>query len=278
MRDYLVLTRRVASCRASITVSASSCSIFISDRGLVRTQRSSPHLCIERRRERKRETSRRTGDFSLNSDVAPRSAPRSRVAAMSSPRDFPLPPIRAVLALVGVFAVLSHFSAVHHSEAYSNRISALRSYLGLGSDGMPLSARVRLGHAAAAAAGAGVVKDDGAHSLAFVDEASASRARAHFCPVRSLYELVLTSLYPHWPGRRAACQLDSGPASQRHFFHPRAQLGPVGHTQEHPRNGGWARMTALCAVPWGLTRARAPEIPLSLQIASTGGITTLTSS
>ena len=185
--------------------------------------------------------------FSLNSDVSPHSAPRSRQKAMSSPREFRLPPIRALLALVGVFAVLTHFSAVHHSEAYSNRISSLRSYLGLGSDGMPLSARVRLGHAAAGAAEA--VKDDGAHSLAFVDEASVSRARAHLCPVRSPHELALTSLYPHWPGRRAACQLDSGPASQRHFFHPRAQLGPVGHTQEHPRHGRWARMTALCAVP-----------------------------
>ncbi|GAA5972185.1 hypothetical protein JCM8115_007148 [Rhodotorula mucilaginosa] len=100
---------------------------------------------------------------------------------MSAPREYRLPPIRAVLALVGVFAVLSHFSAVHHSEAYSNRISSLRSYLGLGSDGMPLSARVRLGHAAA---GAGAVADDGGHSLAFesslVNSTLDQRANATF--------------------------------------------------------------------------------------------------
>lgn len=181
---------------------------------------------------------------------------------MSAPREYRLPPIRAVLALVGVFAVLSHFSAVHHSEAYSNRISSLRSYLGLGSDGMPLSARVRLGHAAAGA-GAAEVADDGGHSLAFVDEASVSRPRAQWCPVRSRHELALTSLYPRWPGRRAARQLDPGPASQRHFFHPRAKLGLVGHPQEHSRHGRCARVTGVSAVPQGLTGARAPELTLS---------------
>ncbi|GAA5993007.1 hypothetical protein JCM10908_000795 [Rhodotorula pacifica] len=68
---------------------------------------------------------------------------------MSTRQDFRLPPLRAILALLAVFAVLSHFSAVHHSDSYSNRISSLRNKLGLGSDGMPLSARVRLGQAAA---------------------------------------------------------------------------------------------------------------------------------
>lgn len=115
---------------------------------------------------------------------------------MSAPREYRLPPIRAVLALVGVFAVLSHFSAVHHSEAYSNRISSLRTYLGLGSDGMPLSARVRLGHAAA---GAGAVADDGGHSLAF--ESSVSRTPADLGPLGRPHELILTSPYPRWPDR-----------------------------------------------------------------------------
>lgn len=198
--------------------------------------------------KRRRETSRPTrDDFSLNSD---RSTPNgtslsTALRTMSSPREFRLPPIRAILALVGVLAVLSHFSAVHHSEAYSNRISSLRTYLGLGSDGMPLSARVSLGHAAAGAGAATsevdrqVVSDDGGHSLAF-SESSVSRGCAHLSPVRRTAQAHHSISPPSPLARRSptARQLDPRQASQRHFLYPRTQLGPVGHTQEHPRHGG----------------------------------------
>ncbi|BGP57933.1 hypothetical protein JCM8202_004634 [Rhodotorula sphaerocarpa] len=70
---------------------------------------------------------------------------------MPPPSEFRLPPLRIVLVFIAVFAVLSHFSAVHHSTTYSARVSSIRDKLGLASDGMPLGARVRLGQAAAEA-------------------------------------------------------------------------------------------------------------------------------
>ncbi|POY70300.1 hypothetical protein BMF94_6699 [Rhodotorula taiwanensis] len=97
---------------------------------------------------------------------------------MPPPSEYRLPPIRAVLVVVAVFAVLSHFSAVHHSESYSASVSSVRDKLGLGSDGMPLGARVRLGQAAAgsmASHGASMWNDDRVAELN-----SSTRANATF--------------------------------------------------------------------------------------------------
>jgi hypothetical protein len=192
---------------------------------------------------------------------------------MSAPREYRLPPIRAVLALVGVFAVLSHFSAVHHSEAYSNRISSLRSYLGLGSDGMPLSARVRLGHAAA---GAGAVADDGGHSLAF--ESSVSRTPADLGPLCRPHELTMTSPYPRWPDR-LTCSSSTRPWT--------SEPTPLSSSSRATRTCGtssrasaaWKVGASDCSLRCASgAHSSSSSGTNSLQIASTGGITTLTSS
>lgn len=147
---------------------------------------------------------------------------------MPPPSEFRLPPLRIVLVFIAVFAVLSHFSAVHHSTTYSARVSSIRDKLGLGSDGMPLGARVRLGQAAAEA---------GHEPGKVLGGGTAAEAERLVSDVdgTGLDSGVSSQSFTTIGDDEADVPRTAG---KRNLFHPRPEWGPVGYPQEHARHGG----------------------------------------